>query len=165
MKTLLLAESHPPTLEHLTGLLSQAGYTVRAVNDAVVALEHFSADNPDVVVLSVDLPRVEGQHVVQLIRGHSQGGRVPIVAIDKGHLGRARGVGSVLDLGAGCGIQALLAARHADRVVASDLNPRAVGIAAFNAALNEVAVDCVEGDLFESCAASVSTWSSRTRPS
>jgi methylase of polypeptide subunit release factors len=74
-------------------------------------------------------------------------------------------VGSVLDLGAGCGIQALLAARHADRVVASDLNPRAVGIAAFNAALNEVAVDCVEGDLFESCPASVSTWSSRTRPS
>ncbi|MCY1041336.1 response regulator [Corallococcus sp. bb12-1] len=98
MKTLLLAESHPPTLEHLTGLLSQAGYTVRAVNDAVMALEHFSADNPDVVVLGVDLPRVEGQHVVHLIRGHSQGGRVPIVAIDKGHLGRARGVGSVLDL-------------------------------------------------------------------
>ncbi|RKG78485.1 DUF4388 domain-containing protein [Corallococcus terminator] len=63
-----------------------------------MALEHFSADNPDVVVLGVDLPRVEGQHVVHLIRGHSQGGRVPIVAIDKGHLGRARGVGSVLDL-------------------------------------------------------------------
>jgi SAM-dependent methyltransferase len=58
-------------------------------------------------------------------------------------------VGSVLDLGAGCGIQALLAARHADRVVASDLNPRAVTIASFNAALNHVAVDCIEGDLFE----------------
>ncbi|HKE74533.1 MAG TPA: methyltransferase [Acidimicrobiales bacterium] len=58
-------------------------------------------------------------------------------------------LGSVLDLGTGCGIQALLAARHADRVVASDLNPRAVGIAAFNAALNGIDVDCVEGDLFE----------------
>jgi SAM-dependent methyltransferase len=58
-------------------------------------------------------------------------------------------VGSVLDLGAGCWIQALLAARHADRVVASDLNPRAVTIASFNAALNHVAVDSVEGDLFE----------------
>jgi SAM-dependent methyltransferase len=58
-------------------------------------------------------------------------------------------VGSVLDLGAGCGIQSLLAARHADRVVASDLNPRAVMIASFNAALNHVAVECVEGDLFE----------------
>ncbi|MFP2932322.1 response regulator transcription factor, partial [Pyxidicoccus sp. 3LG] len=98
MKTLLLAESHPPTLEHLKGLLSQAGYTVRAVNDPVTAMEHFAADNPDVVVLSVDLPRVENAHVVHLIRAHSQGGRVPIVAIDKGHLGRARGVAAVLDL-------------------------------------------------------------------
>jgi SAM-dependent methyltransferase len=58
-------------------------------------------------------------------------------------------VGSVLDLGVGSGIQALLAARHARRVVATDLNPRAVEIAAFNAALNGVEVDCVEGDLFE----------------
>ena len=57
-------------------------------------------------------------------------------------------VGSVLDLGTGCGIQALLAARHAGRVVATDLNPRAVAIAAFNAALNDANVDCVEGDLF-----------------
>jgi CheY-like chemotaxis protein/tetratricopeptide (TPR) repeat protein len=98
LKTLLLAESHPPTLEHLKGLLSQAGYTVRAVNDPVTALEHFAADNPAVVVLAVDLPLVGGAHVVHLIRSHSQGTRVPIVAIDKGHLGRARGVAAVLDL-------------------------------------------------------------------
>jgi CheY-like chemotaxis protein/tetratricopeptide (TPR) repeat protein len=98
LKTLLLAESHPPTLEHLTGLLAQAGYTVRAVSDPAAAMEHFVADSPDAVVLAVDLPRLGGAHVGQLIRNHSQGGRVPIVAIDKGHLGRARGVTAVLDL-------------------------------------------------------------------
>ncbi len=98
LKTLLLAESHPPTLEHLTGLLSQAGYTVRAVSDPGSAMEHFVADNPDMVVVSVDLPRLDGAHVGHLIRNHSQGTRVPIVAIDKGHLGRARGVASVLEL-------------------------------------------------------------------
>jgi len=98
LKTLLLAENHPPTLEHLTGLLSQAGYTVRAVSDPGSAMEHFIADNPDMVVVSVDLPRLDGSHVGHLIRNHSQGARVPIVAIDKGHLGRARGVASMLDL-------------------------------------------------------------------
>ncbi|WP_224370892.1 DUF4388 domain-containing protein [Hyalangium versicolor] len=98
MKTLLLAESHPPTLEHLTALLSQAGYAVSAVADAVSAIEHFVAGNPDVVVLGVDLPRLEGVHVGQLIRNHTQGGRVPIVAIDKGHLGKAKGVAAVLGL-------------------------------------------------------------------
>lgn len=45
-------------------------------------------------------------------------------------------VGSVLDLGCGGGIQALHAARHARRVVATDLSERALAVAAFNAALN-----------------------------
>jgi len=97
LKTLLLAESHPPTLEHLTGLLAQAGYTVRAVSDAVSAMELFVVENPSAVVVAVDLPKLGGAHVGTLIRGHSQGARVPIVAIDKAHLGKARGAASVLD--------------------------------------------------------------------
>ena len=98
MKTLLLVESHPPTREHLTGVLSQAGYTVRAVSEPGSAMEHFVADNPGVVVMSVDMPRLDGAHVGHLIRGYSLGARVPIVAIDKGHLGRARGVAALVDL-------------------------------------------------------------------
>jgi Methyltransferase small domain len=58
-------------------------------------------------------------------------------------------IDSVLDLGTGCGIQALLATRHARRVVATDLNRRAVEVAAFNAALNDVGVEGAIGDLFE----------------
>ena len=41
--------------------------------------------------------------------------------------------GSALDLGTGCGIQALLAAKHSERVVATDVNERALAFAAFNA--------------------------------
>ena len=48
-------------------------------------------------------------------------------------------VDSVLDLGTGCGIQALHAARHARRVVATDISGRALELAEFNAALNGVA--------------------------
>ncbi len=45
-------------------------------------------------------------------------------------------VGRVLDLGTGCGIQALHAARHARAVVGTDISRRALGFAAFNAALD-----------------------------
>ncbi|MFE5293191.1 methyltransferase [Isoptericola sp. NPDC056618] len=45
-------------------------------------------------------------------------------------------VGRVLDLGTGCGIQALHAARHARQVVATDLSRRALGFARFNLVLN-----------------------------
>jgi methylase of polypeptide subunit release factors len=49
-----------------------------------------------------------------------------------------RQVARALDVGAGNGIQALLAARHADTVVATDVNSRALAIAALNAHLNGV---------------------------
>ena len=55
----------------------------------------------------------------------------------------------VLDLGTGCGIQALLATRHAEAVVATDLAPRALAYAAFNAALAGVALDLREGSMLE----------------
>lgn len=56
-------------------------------------------------------------------------------------------VGSVLDLGCGGGVQALLAEDHAARVVATDRNPRAAGFARLAAALNRVELDVREGDL------------------
>jgi SAM-dependent methyltransferase len=61
-----------------------------------------------------------------------------------------RPVGDVLDVCCGGGLQALLCARHARRVVATDLNPRAVNFAAFNARLNGLDnVELRQGDLFE----------------
>ncbi|HEY3226911.1 MAG TPA: class I SAM-dependent methyltransferase, partial [Planctomycetota bacterium] len=55
-----------------------------------------------------------------------------------------------LDLGTGCGVVALYAARHCDRVVATDINPRALNFTAFNAALNDIRnVDIRPGSLFE----------------
>ena len=49
-----------------------------------------------------------------------------------------RSVARALDVGTGNGIQALLAARHAEQVVATDVNERALGFARFNVALNGV---------------------------
>jgi len=57
--------------------------------------------------------------------------------------------GSVLDLGCGSGIQALHASRYAERVVATDISPRAVEMTAFNAELNGVAIETRTGSLFE----------------
>lgn len=43
---------------------------------------------------------------------------------------------TVLDLGTGAGYHALMAAQHAQRVIGTDINSRALGIAALNARLN-----------------------------
>ena len=57
---------------------------------------------------------------------------------------------AAFDLGCGCGVQALYASSHSARVVASDLNPRAVAFATLTMELNRVSsVSARAGDLFE----------------
>ena len=58
-------------------------------------------------------------------------------------------VAASLDLGTGSGYLALLLARHSARVVATDVNPRALNFARFNAALNGLDIDVREGSFFE----------------
>lgn len=58
-------------------------------------------------------------------------------------------VDSALDLGCGCGIQALYLATHCGRVVATDLSARAGALTQFNAALNGAPIDVRVGSLFE----------------
>jgi methylase of polypeptide subunit release factors len=60
-----------------------------------------------------------------------------------------RPAASAFDLGTGCGVQALLLARHAAAVTALDINPRALAFARFNAALNGLSnVHVREGSWF-----------------
>ena len=64
-----------------------------------------------------------------------------------------RPVEAALDVATGCGIQAILAARHSGRVVATDLNERALNFASFNAALSGAEnVELRAGSYFEPAA-------------
>jgi hypothetical protein len=57
--------------------------------------------------------------------------------------------GETLDMATGCGALGLLAAAAGQRVLATDINPRAIAFARFNARLNGiVALEAVAGDMF-----------------
>jgi len=57
---------------------------------------------------------------------------------------------NTLDLGTGTGIEAIAAAAHSKRVIATDLSPRAVEFAAFNARLNGIDnMEVLVGDGFQ----------------
>ncbi len=59
-----------------------------------------------------------------------------------------RAVDSVLDLGTGCGVQALHASTHANRVTATDVSERALALAAATFRLNRVEVELAAGEWF-----------------
>ncbi|WP_280386808.1 DUF7059 domain-containing protein [Nocardia wallacei] len=58
-------------------------------------------------------------------------------------------VGTVLDLGTGCGVQAVHAASYAGRVTGTDVNRRALWLAEATAALNDLDLELLEGSWFE----------------
>ncbi len=58
-------------------------------------------------------------------------------------------VARALDLGTGCGVQALHLGAHAEEVVVTDLSRRALGYARFNAALDRTSWDVREGSMLD----------------
>ncbi len=58
-------------------------------------------------------------------------------------------VRTALDVGTGCGIQALHLSGHCEHIVATDTNPRALALAAATARLNGLSWDLRPGSLFE----------------
>ena len=127
----------PVSLDALaaTGLLERGPRGVRA---------HVGLSIHRDLVLAHDAPDPE-QPVLE--PDHVLGTNAPAVTLDC--LSVRRPSRATLDLGVGGGVQSLLSARHSDRVVAVDKNPRALAFARFNARLNGVAgVDFREGDLF-----------------
>jgi methylase of polypeptide subunit release factors len=94
----------------------------------------------DVYVVA-DLDRESSRDYVAGVQG-------PSVVLAK--LTVRRPVRTALDVGTGCGIQALLASAHAARVVATDVNERALTFASAAARLNGVGnVEFRAGDAFE----------------
>jgi methylase of polypeptide subunit release factors len=85
------------------------------------------------------------------------GGQVPadhVLGVGHASLSLARATirrpaGSVLDLGTGCGVQALHASRHAQRITATDLSPRALSLARATFSINGLDVETRQGTWFE----------------
>jgi len=87
----------------------------------------------DDLLIASDRRLSPGEHAPH---DHVPGVNRPSVTL--AHLTVRSPVPSALDLGTGCGVEALLLARHAERVVATDISARAVAYASFNALLNRV---------------------------
>src|SRR5436305_6894863 len=101
----------------------------------------------ELFVASDDYPKDESDDPPDYVAAYTLTSRVCDCLTPRARVARA------LDVGTGSGVQALLAARHATRVVATDINPRALAFTEVNAALNGFTnVEVRHGSLFEAVA-------------
>jgi putative two-component system response regulator len=67
--------------ELLQGYLDDLGYEVREARDGIEALEAVAAEEPDLILLDIDMPRLDGIAVCEQLKGHPIRRLIPIVIL------------------------------------------------------------------------------------
>ena len=80
-KRVLLAEDDANIAESITFLLDRAGFVVTVENDGLRALETVMTDVPDVLVLDVMLPGLDGYEILRTLRADRRSESLPVLML------------------------------------------------------------------------------------
>lgn len=80
-KTILVVDDEPDVTELIEYKLRQSGYTVRAVNDPLRAVGLARDLRPDVIVLDVMMPELDGVRLLRMIRADSLLKDTPVILL------------------------------------------------------------------------------------
>jgi DNA-binding response OmpR family regulator len=81
VKTILVAEDDPETRLILQQGLVRAGYRVIIAEDGEQALERFREYKPDLVLLDVEMPRLNGWEVLERLKSGWRSRKVPVMMV------------------------------------------------------------------------------------
>jgi type II secretory ATPase GspE/PulE/Tfp pilus assembly ATPase PilB-like protein len=80
-KTVLLVEDEEPLRKVLRDLLEREGFTVVEAADGVQALDEVDRSAPDVLVLDLNLPRLDGYGVLSHLRARPSTAKLPVIVL------------------------------------------------------------------------------------
>jgi type II secretory ATPase GspE/PulE/Tfp pilus assembly ATPase PilB-like protein/CheY-like chemotaxis protein len=79
--TVLLVEDEEPLRRVLRELLEREGFTVLEASDGVLALDEVDRGAPDIVVLDLNLPRLDGYGVLTHLRARPATSALPVIVL------------------------------------------------------------------------------------
>ena len=80
-RRVLIVDDQPATVETLSMLLELSGHSIHSTGDGVEAVRLADEFRPDVVLLDIGLPRVNGYDVCRRIREHAWGREMVVIAL------------------------------------------------------------------------------------
>lgn len=90
MKRILIVDDEPALRDGLAEMLTDEGYAVVTASDGRVAVSVVATDPPDLVLMDVMMPAMDGREAYLAMRAHPNGRAIPIVlssaAIDRAEL-------------------------------------------------------------------------------
>ena len=87
MPLLLVVEDFEELYELYSDFLAGAGYAVEGTNNGVEAVEEARRSLPDLILMDLALPRLNGWEAIQLLKSEEATRQIPIIALT-GHVQR-----------------------------------------------------------------------------
>lgn len=81
MKRILLVEDDPDAAESFALLLGLSGHTVRTCSDGLQAVDVAPAFAPEVAIVDIGLPGIDGYEVARRLRAQPQTGHTLLIAL------------------------------------------------------------------------------------
>jgi CheY-like chemotaxis protein len=78
---ILIADDRPTSRELLRTVLERAGYDVIEAEDGEVALEQARSRNPDLILLDMQMPKLDGYGVLTQLRADPRFRELPVLAL------------------------------------------------------------------------------------
>ncbi len=81
MPSILVVDDTPANLRLLTGMLKKLGYKVRAVSSGKFALQTAKHSPPDLILLDIMMPEMDGYEVCQRLKTDEELAEIPVIFI------------------------------------------------------------------------------------
>ena len=78
---ILVVDDTPASLRLLSELLTQHGYHVRPASHGALALKSVAAKTPDLILLDVNMPGMDGYEVCRRLKADEKSSRIPVIFI------------------------------------------------------------------------------------
>ncbi len=112
-KTILVVEDSDDVRQSYVRWLDKSGYAVREARDADDAVRSATEVRPDLVLLDINLPGMDGYALAKKWRGEPRMAAVPVIVLSgrsgEEHEREARGSGAILTLRKPCSPDLILA--------------------------------------------------------
>jgi two-component system, cell cycle response regulator DivK len=81
MKKILIVEDNLLNMELILDLLELYGHNVTEAEDGIKALEHLAENKFDIILLDMQLPKMDGLEVLERIKKNPATADIPVIAV------------------------------------------------------------------------------------
>ncbi|MTJ07319.1 hybrid sensor histidine kinase/response regulator [Anabaena sp. UHCC 0253] len=77
--TILIVDDTPNNLHLLSNMLEEQGYDVRCANSGAIALKAVAIEHPDLIMLDINMPNINGYEVCEQLKLDSNTCEIPVI--------------------------------------------------------------------------------------